>query len=185
MSTFLPSPLTSEIFWGTPPLRDKFSGPPIFYPPLSNCNWALPKTCVQMYPLILCVWIFSTCDVLALIRGILSNDPICLGYLHGHAKGRCTLGSAFTHACNEKHDTEGNSLLQSYIYIAYTVGKINDFPPQNKQNTFFLSMQAKLFLHQCIRLDFYQLWEILDLFRDRKLFGHCKFHLSLCIIFCY
>ncbi len=53
------------------------------------------------------------------------------------------------------------------------------FWSRNRQNTFFLSMQAKFILHQCITvrvldwcqkvLNFYHFGEILDLFRGRNL----------------
>ena len=66
------------------------------------------------------------------------------------------------------------------------VNKINNFPPRNRQNTFFPLMQAKSVLHQCIMvgvmqtpigidwsqkvLDFHLFGKILHLFRGGKLF---------------
>ncbi len=67
----------------------------------------------------------------------------------------------------------------SYPYTVLTKSK---FPPQNRQNTFFLSMKANFFLHLCIensdrnRLvkkkisDFYHFGGILDLFLGGNLF---------------
>ena len=62
---------------------------------------------------------------------------------------------------------------KKYFTVIWLRWPKDNFPPRNRQNTFFLSMQAKSVMHQCI----ISFWEIPGPVSGQKViyFGHCSY----------